>query len=347
MIYPTASPYNSNKEIGKLRAVDQLFYIDNSPIGLRGVTAFNLLDKFSKGQNISKFLSSYTNCNLLRIFLYTTGTWAPNDWNIPDKKAVSDFINYAGGLGYYVKLVLHTDDAKNDARTEQIISLVSYLSQFKFPNLILAAGNEPLTHKNIDVTSLHNVLKNSGYLYSSGIYEDLTKFYGTFGDMHTPRDNEWPRKAKDTIEAYRGGGPNSPQEPPCKVPWILGEPIRPDETKSYGNTLYSVRDYYSYGAFGRLSSGGVIFHCESAKLTSIPSDFELECYNFMMVGYEKFPPDAAIGNYIHHADLEGNGSKALRVYSVGKWGVVIRPNDFTPPSNWKSMDDWSVCWEII
>lgn len=179
-------------------------------------------------------------------------------------------------------------------------------------------------------------------MYGSGVYEDLKKYWGKVGYIHTPRDNEWPRKAKDAIEAYRGGGPNSPDEPACKVPWILDEPIKP--TEASGNIEL---DYYCYGALGSLTSTGVTFHCESGKLGKLPSDFEFACYNSLMDAMDVFPADAPLGDYEHLGQYEEDGTKALRVYRIGKYVTVIRPNGVKIPSNWKSLDNRKVCYEIL
>ena len=347
MNYPTATPYRSKSDVVQLYADRQIFRdSEGNAIGLKGISAFNLMDKFYKGDDTENYLSKFIGANLVRIFLYTPEKdWGSSAWNSPDNDQVANFIIEMGKLGYYVKLVLLTDDDIN--RVQPAIDLVYYLKQFKFSNLLLAAGNEPLTHKNIDVTALYNILLDSGYPSTSGVYEDLHKFYGSFGDVHTGRDYEWPRKAKDAIEAYRGGGPNSLDEPPCKVPWILGEPIRPDQALDYGNETFCLRDFYSYGAWSKLAGAGIVFHSESGKLCVEPTSFELDCYEMMMLGYEVFPPDAATGDYQHLGDLEDGQTKALRVYRVGHWVVVIRPNNFIPPPNWKPLDDYSVCFEIM
>lgn len=212
--------------------------------------------------------------------------------------------------------------------------------------MLLEAVNEPLTHDKTDPGLLKNTLSGSRYFWGSGIYEDLRKFFGKVGYYHHPRDDQWPRKAKDTIEAYNGGGPNFPDEPACKVPWIHDELIRPDQAE------FNELDFYCFGALATLCSTGATFHSESGKLGQLPSDDELRCYNALMDGMSVFPADAALGGYEHLRDLEevdkdGNPTTCLRVFRIGKYVTVIRPKSVKIPANWKALDDRKVCYEIL
>lgn len=312
-------------------------FIDSSglPCRMSGISAFNLLDLYSKGLFPENFLSYFPESNLVRIFLYTE--WGADSWHIPNFEVAANFISYMGKLDCRVLLTLLTDDDGN--KIQKVIDLVKYLTGFNFTNLLLAAGNEPFTHKNIDVNALKNVLESSGYLYSSGVYEDLAKFYGNFGDEHSGRDIEWPRKAKDVIECYRGGGPNYKTEPACPVPWILGEPIRPDEAIGY--PYNTELDYYTYGSLcGAMGAGG-IFHFENGKLCSIPTNFELQCYSAFNEGLNVFPTDTALGNY-NRIDEHGD---TLRTYTVGDVAVRVRPIEGIEPfEGYNHLDDYGVCW---
>jgi hypothetical protein len=308
----------------------------NNPHRVSSVTGFNLIDQLSKGINIDPFLDKYNRSNRVRTFAYVP--WTGVGWAFPSNENVKNFIGHLLDKNKATSICLLTDRDPNQISKAK--SLISYLNQFDLPGLLLEGVNEPLTHDKTDPSELKNALSSSKYLWGSGVYEDLKKFFGKVGYIHTPRDNEWPRKAKDAIEAYRGGGPNSPDEPACGVPWILDEPIRPDQCGF--NTL----DYYCYGAFGSLASAGITFHCESAKLGKMPSDEEYSCYNALMDGMSVFPKDAPLGQYEHLRDLEEEGETALRIFGIGKYITVIRPNGVKIPSNWKSLDNKNVCYEI-
>jgi hypothetical protein len=308
------------------------------PCRISGISAFNLLELYRLGQFPQDFLSNFPFSNLVRIFLYTPKKdWGPSAWDPPDSVTVADFISYMAKLNWRVKLVLLTDDDSN--RIRPAIDLVTYLTEFRFTNLILAAGNEPLTDKNINVFALKGVLENSGYLYTSGVYEDLAKFYGNIGDDHSGRDDQWPRKAKDIIECYRGGGPNYEEEPACKVPWILGEPIRPDQAINFGYN--TVLDYYTYGALaGAMGSGG-IFHFQNGKLCNTPTSFELSCYKAFTDGLNIFPLDLPLANY----DRIDEKENTLRTYTMGNTAIRVRPvREIAPLAGYKSIDKFGICW---
>ena len=208
--YPTATVYSLKGAVAWLHTDRQIFRDEmNNAYPVKGVTAFNLMDRYAKGDDIIPFLNAYPQTNTIRVFCYTPKKdWGDYAWNTPSPNVVESFIKEMQVFGIRVKLVLLTDD--DSARIQPAIELVEYLSPHKFNNLILATANEPYTHKYVNVNALEGVLKASGYLYTSGVYEDLKLFYGNCGDIHTGRDNEWPRKAKDAIECYRGGGPNFP-----------------------------------------------------------------------------------------------------------------------------------------
>ena len=314
--------------------------IDNAGVAqrIKGVSAFNLCDLYCKGQDPSLYTVHFPGSNLVRVFLYTpVKDWGDTAWGIPPHQKVAEFIQRMRDLGFLVKLVLLTDD--DPVNIAPARDLVSYLTQFNFGNLILAAGNEPLTHKNINVNALKTVLANTGYLYTSGVYEDLAKFYGNCGDDHSGRDSEWVRKAKDVVECYRGGGPNYPEEPACKVPWILGEPIKPTEAQDFP---YDTQlDYYTYGALcGQMGAGG-IFHFEGGKFCRLPNEFERECYEYMLAGLNTYPNDTALGNY----DKIVEDPNTLRTYTVGNTAVRVRPvSGLAPLQGYRALDQYGICW---
>jgi len=318
---------------------------NNEAHRVKSVTGFNLINLLSRNKDIDPFLNKYNRSNRVRNFAYTpTADWGSNAWGFPTNEDVRKYIEYTLSKGKATSLCLLTDD--NGLRVQQAKDLITYLNQFDFPGLLLEAVNEPLTHNKTDPGELKNSLSNSKYLWGSGIYEDLRKFFGKVGYYHHPRKDDWPRTAKDTIEAYTGGGPNSSDEPACKVPWIHDEPIRPDQAG------YNTLDFYAFGALASLCSAGATFHCLSAELGNLPSDEEYSCYKALMDGMDVFPNDAPLGQYEHLRDLEeclpdGTPTTCLRVFRVGKFVVVVRPKDVKIPSNWKALDDYKTCYEIV
>ena len=312
---------------------------DGSAISVQGVTAFKLLNLYENDiHKCEDFLSIYGAFNAFRVFTYTpVKDWGNEAWDVPKPEVIHKFIEYMASKAKYVKLCLLTDD--DNHRLNQAIAIVQDLSKANYKNVLLEAGNEPLTHKNINVDAMYEVLHNSTYLYTSGIYENTKKFYGVFGNDHSARDSQWPRKAHNLLECYNGGGPNSPDEPATRVPWCEDEPIKPTEALNFGSPESVLKDYYAYAATCTQFGFGGTFHCESAKYCNLPSDFELECAQHFLRGLDVFPADTALGDY-ERIDEFGN---TLRTYRVGNTLTRIRPVTPVVPSGWTSIDEWGIC----
>ena len=313
---------------------------EGKPFQVKGITAFKLINLFNQNKHYN-FLDMYNNFNAFRVFPYVPiKDWKEQAWDVPANDVISDFIIELYEKGKYVKLTLLTDDDPN--RIQWAINLVNYLKNFEFPNLLLEAGNEPLTHKNINVDALHGTLVDSGYLYTSGIYEDTRKFYGKIGNDHSARDEEWPRKVHNLLEYYNGGGPNFPDEPATEVSWCEDEPIRPDQALSFGDRESVYKDYYTYGALCTQFGFGGTFHCESAKYCNLPNEFESYCATGFLTGLDTYPPDTALNDY----ERIDEGSNTLRTYRIGKTLTRIRPKTLTlPQEGWQALDNWGICFK--
>lgn len=298
-----------------------IFTRNGQPWRWKGVTAFKLARLHADGVNIDPFLEAYKGFNVLRVFDYVT--WLGTGWEAPTHAQTLAFLNYVAARGWYVELVLLTDD--EPGRIAPAISLVRTLAASRPPppNLVLEIGNEPNTNKHINTSALRSTLKASGFLFSSGDYDDSAKFFGTFGTAHTPRDNEWPRKAHDLLEYYVGGGPSAPTDPAHKVPWVADEPIRPDQA---GQPPVGDRasDFLAYFATASILGGGGSFHCETCKYGQLPTADEAAMAAAALAGLNQFPDNAPIAGPYERIDEQG---ATLRTYRVGAYTVRIRPTD--------------------
>lgn len=289
-----------------------IFRSDGEPWRWRGVTAFPLLDRFARGDDLEPLLTTFRGFNLLRVFWYVT--WPGTGWGARDAATVRAFCNRVGQAGFYVELVLLTDD--DPGRLEPARQLVRELSADPPINLLIEIGNEPNIHKNIDVWALRDVLDASPFLYASGDNE-RNPWFGRYLTAHTPRDSEWPRKAHDLLEYYHGGGPSAPSDPAHHVPIVADEPIRPDEAG------YVDSDFLAYFATSSLLGAGATFHYDGGKFGRVPTGDEARCMQAALAGLLAFPADAPLGPY-SRIDEQGN---SLRTYKVGPYVVRIRPRD--------------------
>lgn len=294
-----------------------IFTANGQPFRWKGVTAFGLLNRFAKGEDISGFLSDFDGFNVLRVFLYTpVKDWGASAWNSPAPDVVLAFLKAVEAKGFYVELVLLTDD--DATRIEPARQLVEALKAARPPNVVLEVGNEPQTHKAINTAALRATLAGSSFLYSSGDYEDSRKWFGNWIGFHSARDGEWPRRAHDAIDYFHGGGPNFPEEPALKVPAVCDEPIRPDQTA--GNRE---QDFLAYFAACSLLGAGGTYHFESGKLGNRPTEDEKRFAAIALQGLSTFPADAPKGAY----SRPDEGGATLRTYRVGPYVVRIRPTD--------------------
>lgn len=318
-----------------------IFLRDGQPWRWKGVSAFGLMNRFAKGEDISGFLGDFKGYNVLRVWPYVT--WPGTGWDSPSPDVVIAFLKRAEQAGFYVELTLLTD--ANPARIDQAKRLVEALTAARPPNLLLEAGNEPETHKQwpendpnpsikaIDTAALIPAMQASGFLWTTGNYEDSAKMRGSYGTTHTGRDGEWPRRAHDLLEFYGGGGPNDPSDPAHKVPIVADEPIRPDQAG------YNAEDFRAYFATCALLGAGATYHFESGKYGSRPTVEEKRIAAVVLEALDAFPADAPKGPYRRPVE------SSLRSYVVGDYLVRVRPTTANAPEpGWQPIGTGGILW---
>jgi hypothetical protein len=305
---------------------------DGAAFRWNGVSAFQLLDRYVRGEDLAPFLHAYAGYNVLRVWPYVPAAdWGAKAWGAPPANVIRDFIAAMGRQGWYVELTLLTsDDAEHLAWAQAI---VPQIVEGGCPaNLLLEAGNEPTTHKSINTAALRGVLAASGCLYASGDYEDSSRAFGSYLVAHTSRDAEWPRRAHDALEYYQGGGPNAPSDPAHRVPVVLDEPAKLQDVG--GDRIKDWRAYF--GAASLLAAGGT-FHSESGKWALPPTPEEMQLALAALDGLNAFPADAPNGPYSRPNDA------SLRTYIVGVFMCRIRPTG-AGPSGWTAIDGDGILW---
>jgi hypothetical protein len=256
------------------------------------------------------------------------------------------FLRRVGDAGWMVELTLLTDD--NASRIPWAKALVASLAAAPRPtNLVIEIGNEPETHKHIDTQALKAVLDASGFLYASGNYESCgdeqhpcSKAFGLFGDAHTPRDSEWPRKAHDLMEYFHGKGPHYITEPARPYPWVADEPAKTQDVAPPKAPLTKADDWRAYGGTAALLGAGATFHCETCKYADLPTAEERTLAAAMLEGLNAFPAEAPTGQYARPSDA------SLRTYTIdGKWMVRVRPTTSAPSGGWTRIGTSNILWK--
>lgn len=327
--------YGAAPPIGVLSTDGPIFRMDGQPWRYKGRTAFKLCEVFRRGDDIDLFLAESVGANVLRVFAYTPEKdWGAGAWDVPDIGAALAFFDACAARGLVVEWVLLTDD--DPAQLDPAARFVDELAAARPSNVVLEIGNEPMTHKTIDTAALRDVCERSGLLYSSGDYEDSNRFFGRYLTAHTPRDDEWPRKAHDLLEYYGGGGPNAPSDPAHKVPCVADEPIRPDQ--AHGDLVGDFRAYFGTCA---ILGGGATFHCETGKYGDLFTEDEAVLFRESMWALDAFPADAPKGPY-RRIDEHGG---SLRTYVVGDCMTRVRPvAPEAPEPGWVALDDRGILW---
>lgn len=312
-----------------LRPRGRIFYTDQgTPWRWKGVSAFKLLHRYAAGENIEPFLDAYKGFNVLRVWPYVEGpAWKGQDWPVtPSVEKTREFLAYVAARGWYVELTLLTDE--KPARVAWAQSFVPQLVAGGCPvNLFLEGENEPLTNgKKAAVNALKSVLQASGCNYTSGIYEDSTKFWGVYLTHHSPRDSEWARKSHDCYEFNHGGGPHKPTDPKHDVPCALDEPAKPADVHM------TVDDAKAYGGGAGIMAVGATWHCETCKTAELPTAAERTLAAAMLEGLNAFPEDASLLRYARPVE------KSLRTYTAGdRYMVRVRPTTPSPGAGWTAI----------
>jgi hypothetical protein len=312
----------------QLTTSGRIFLDGGVPWRWKGFSAFQLLDRFAKNEDLGPVLDAYAGCNIARVWPYVPAKdWGERAWGVPSHDTVSAFLDYMAARGLRVELTLLTDD--DPGRIPWAQELVGFLASRGHRNLVLEIGNEPRTHKAIPTAMLRSTCESSGFPFSSGDYEDETRFFGTFGTTHPRRDAEWVRRAHDLLEWYDGSGPET-QHPPYHVPWVADEPIKPSEAA--GAKVVDFRGFFGACA---LMGAGATFHCETGKFAQLPTGEEAECLRSALQGLNAFPAD--VPNLPYQRIDEGGDS--LRTYVKGNWLVRCRPATRNAPSGgWRMID---------
>lgn len=319
----------------------QIFKQAGAPWRWKGVTAFKLLDRFAKGEDINPFLDAYRGFNVLRVFGYApVKDWGVSAWDWPElAESVPMFLSHCADRGWYVELVLLTDD--DPTRIPQAHLLVTYLGALPIPNLLVEAANEPITHKDVNTRALKAALETSGFLYSSGDYEDSDRWFGTYYTCHTARTKDWTRRAHDLYDFYTGEGPDKKTHP-HHVPCIADEPGKLQDVGA------NVAEWRAYFGACSLLGGGATFHSESGKLANLPTDAEKPLIVAALDAMDAFPADAPYGPYRRIAEPgnePGGPTQDSRTYVVGSYAVRCQQAGSTfPEPGWTPIDTSGVLW---
>jgi hypothetical protein len=315
-----------------------IFRVNGQPWVLKGVTAFQLMDRWVKGENIQPFLDAYRGFNTLYVFSYTpANVWGAQAWESPTPAQVVAFVKAMNQKGWYVELSLLTNaDAARVQPAKDILSALSAVRMSFASNVLIRLGNEPAEQNGpgnppYDTHVLKASADASGFVYDSGFYEaNGSTWFGDYISPHTKRDVEAPRRGHDCFDITHGAS-DSPALGKKAVPCVLGEPQKAG--------LSTPDDYKAYCATGVQFGVGCTLHSETGKYAQLPTPQEATVAAAALEGLNAFPGDTNRGAYRR---IDGDG---LRTYVVGNSMVRIRPNrPAAPEPGWTSLDANHILW---
>lgn len=316
-----------------------IFRVNGQPWVLKGVTAFRLMDRFLKGEDIQPFLDAYRGFNTLFVFCYTpANVWGAASWESPSPVQVLGFVKEMNLRGWYVEITLLTNkpDAARLDSARAILHMLAAARTASASNVLIRLGNEPAEQNGAGnpvytTTELKSAAEASGFVYDSGFYEaNGSTWFGKYISPHTKRDAEWPRRGHDCFDITHGAV-DAPALGKKPVPCVLGEP------EKAGNA--TADDYEAYCGTGVQFGVGCALHSETGKQARVPTAAEAAVARGALRGLNAFPGNTNTGAYRR---IDGDG---LRTYIVGKTMVRIRPNTPNPPlPGYRNIDGSRILW---
>jgi hypothetical protein len=314
----------------------------------RMVTAFTAFQDFLAGDmNKLDAYAAWTRSvggNGWRVFY----TWVITDFNplrqlgaARLRTELEAFRRYMDGQGLYSHNTVFCDQVPGSSvlldRTEQdlLLDYVRVVMQGRHVEI----ANEYWKNGGADLTARYSLSWLSGTFgmrssWRDGERPDAPGALVTCTSEHTPRDEEWPRKAKNLAETSLLGMP-AVSWPASGLPAIAGEPIGIFEVDIPGSRTANASDVADYYAVAELFGAGACLHGDGTTLQrcQLPGPNAQRCAEWAKAAREAIPADAQTGHYtrggLDDCPLEHSDSLALRTFGMlqGDRGtvVVVRP----------------------
>jgi len=353
---PPIEPPTPVPSISEVR-VDGLVFRnkDNSIFPYRGVSAFLLLRRLLEGDvaGVKSYCDYWSKLGytVLRVFSQVNWTGSPGpglypiDYSSNYWATVDKLFTIAAGYNLHVEFVHHTFAYDLDAMAQWSASCTKATVLHK--NVFEEIANEP-PRNGIDISALLGKINTSLFKnpWSTGQYDPTTLPAGTYCTPHTPRDNEWPRKAKNLLEYRQGGGPEAPTDPAMQRPIVADEPMGAGEVDIPGRRSTNKLDFYTYAALSQLYGAGSTFHHEDGLNANLPGPIQAECASFFAKGAQAIWTDAQLGQYtrvgLSSSPIEEDDT--LRTYGMilGKLAIFVRVRPNAPLASAKLKPGWVI-----
>jgi len=319
----------------------------------RGASAFTLLGKYIRGDDLTSFFSAMRGLKVNTLRVLSRVSWGVplNPATVPNYlEKLRAFLALLESEGFRAELVGLADCAvagfelpRGPQQTAYVNSLLSVLAEHPYIHFF-ELGNEYSVAVNgwspADFTARPNfpVLMSRG---SGGGEVEPPNPPWDYITYHSGRDAEWPRKqGKQACEYSWGCGTRPAGWENVYVPAV------DDETMGAASEMKSQRsnvplDFYNAHGLSSLFVAGSTLHGDALRDANVPTGRELECYEAAAQAWADVPLDAPQGMYtrggLPMCPLEHSDTTALRTFCQLSAGpatcIVVRkqyPGDPVP-----------------
>ncbi len=296
----------------------------------KSCTDFLLLKRYYDGENILPILAdrAAAGATMVRVLGMCVNIANFDPHNYPNY--LVDLPTFAGvlaGAGFDFEFVVFAD-AQAIPGFQQVGDQQSWLSQVRAallgqPNVVIELVNEGFQNG----VDFRNHTRPQGILSCADSDQKPDDFPAVppwdYATLHTPRDNEWPRKAKNAMEVADQLG----------RPAVNDEPMGADEVNIPGKRSNVPDDFFDYAAVSMLLAAGATFHSTDG-ITSVPfRATTLACANSFYGALNLIPENVMRGTYtrgpLSDCPLQHDDLLALRTFARytdhNAVCVVVRP----------------------
>lgn len=325
---PFAPPQTGS---GNLRINGKLFYTPGGSVYYwRSCTDFLLLKKHLDGEDITPILADRTaaGAHMVRVLGMCVNIADFNPANYPNYLIdLPGFMDLLAANGLDCEFVVFAD-AQALAPFDTALEQQEWLGQVRDallgkPNVVLELVNEGFKNG----VNYLNHTRPTGILSCADSDQKPDDYPATppwdYATLHTPRDAEWPRKAKNAMEVADILG----------RPAICDEPMGADEVNIPGSRSNVPNDFFDYAAVAMLLAGGATFHSQDGVTSSLFRPTTLACANAFYAAINVIPENVLLGTYtrgpLSDCPIQHSDALALRTFARytdhNACCVVVRP----------------------
>lgn len=316
---------------GNLRISGKLFYTPGGSLyRWKSCTDFLLLKRYYDGENIVPILAdrAAAGATMVRVLGMCVNIASFNPLDYPNYLVdLPGFAQLLAANGFDVEFTVFADAQALtgfDTAAEQQVWLQQVRDALiTEPNVVLELVNEGFKNG----VNYKNHTRPTGILSCADSDQKPDDYPAVppwdYATLHTPRDAEWPRKAKNAMEVADILG----------RPAVNDEPIGADEVSIAGSRSNVPNDFYDYAAVSMLLAAGATFHSQDG-ITSVPfRPVTLTCANSFYAGLNVIPATIVLGTYtrgpLSDCPIQHDDALALRTFARYTANnavcVVVRP----------------------